>query len=71
MDLLHEKKIPAGLIQNLRQVFEMPEAQELVLQVGTLMGIRTYAGSQNSVTRANLLPPLHFGEHNAEIIAML
>jgi crotonobetainyl-CoA:carnitine CoA-transferase CaiB-like acyl-CoA transferase len=71
MELLHEKKIPAGLIQNLRQVFEMPEAQELLLQVGPLIGVRTYAGSQNFAARTDLLLPPHFGEHNAEIIALL
>lgn len=71
MELIHKKKIPAGLIQNLRQVFEMPEARELVLQVDGLMGVRTYAGLQNFATRTNLLPPPHFGQHNAEIMALL
>lgn len=70
MNSLHDKKIPAGLIQNLRQVFEMPEAKGLVLESGNLFGVRTYA-AHGFTTPTNLCEPPHFGQHTDEVLASL
>jgi crotonobetainyl-CoA:carnitine CoA-transferase CaiB-like acyl-CoA transferase len=64
-------KIPAGLIQNLEQVFNMREAGDLVLSSGELQGVRTYAGNEESKKNTNLLPPPHFGEHTGAILEEL
>jgi crotonobetainyl-CoA:carnitine CoA-transferase CaiB-like acyl-CoA transferase len=62
---LHRLKIPAGLIQNIEQVFDMPEAKELLISGGGLKGVRSFV--TNSFRP--LLPPPHLGEHNDEILA--
>jgi crotonobetainyl-CoA:carnitine CoA-transferase CaiB-like acyl-CoA transferase len=64
-------KIPAGLIQNLEQVFNMKEAGDLILSSGELHGIRTYAGKVETTKNLNLLPPPHFGEHTRIILEEL
>lgn len=70
MDLLpklHKMKIPAGIIQNLQQTFEMSEIREMVMNVGGVAGVRNFAATSNAWTRVELTPPPHFGEHTKEI----
>jgi crotonobetainyl-CoA:carnitine CoA-transferase CaiB-like acyl-CoA transferase len=67
---IHDKKIPAGVIQNIQQVFDMPEAQPLLISSGDLQGVRTFVATNESHTRA-LLPPPHFGEHTESILKNL
>lgn len=67
--LLRLKKIPAGLIYNLRQVFEQKEALPLILEAGAVSGVRNYVG--NVDRPLNLTPPPHFGEHTMSIIRSL
>lgn len=66
-------KIPAGLIQNMKEVFEMNEAQELFIKSEDLTGVKTFiskmTGSWQPVT--DLLQPPHFGEHTQEILSQL
>jgi crotonobetainyl-CoA:carnitine CoA-transferase CaiB-like acyl-CoA transferase len=64
-------KIPAGLIQNLKQVFDTQEARDLLMSSGELHGVRTYAGKEEAMKNINLLPPPHFGEHTMEILEEL
>ena len=70
---LHAKKIPAGIIQNLQHVFEMPEAKQLVMENNNMKGVRNYVGkvTGGSSPLTNLLPPPHFGEHTNEIAKLL
>lgn len=63
---LNEQKVPAGLIQTVRDVFEMPKAKELLIQRNGIVGVRNFVGSGFSVPDS-LLPPPHFGEHTEEI----
>lgn len=70
---IHEYKIPAGIIQNVRDVFEMKEAKELLVESNGIIGVRSFVanvtGHQLPVT--GLTPPPHFGEHTEEIIDKL
>src|SRR5882762_8837122 len=59
-------KIPAGVIQNIKEALDMPEAKELFIQSGSLTGIRSFVG--NSARLTHLLPPPHCGEHTALIL---
>jgi crotonobetainyl-CoA:carnitine CoA-transferase CaiB-like acyl-CoA transferase len=70
---LHHFKIPAGIIQNMRQVFEMGEAKELLLTSNELKGIKNFVAknSNDLSSKVSLLPPPHFGEHTQEIKSLL
>ncbi len=73
MTKINIHKIPAGIIQNMKEVFEMKEAKELMLKSEELTGVKTFipkmTGNGQLVT--NLLPPPHFGEHTEEILSQL
>jgi crotonobetainyl-CoA:carnitine CoA-transferase CaiB-like acyl-CoA transferase len=69
---LHAKKIPAGIIQNLQQVFEMKEAKDLLIRNDSLLGVRSFVGVTGDLKPVtSLLPPPHFGEHTEEIMFQL
>lgn len=65
---INRLKIPAGAIQNIKEVFEMPEAQQLLIEGDGLRGVRSFVGNFDQIT---LTPPPHLGEHNAQILASL
>ena len=73
MAKINAQKIPAGIIQNMKEVFEMNEAQEVLIKSKELTGVKTFAtkmtGNWQPVT--DLLPPPHFGEHTNEILNQL
>lgn len=73
MAKINAHKIPAGIVQNMKEVFEMNEAKELLIKSDALSGVKTYipklTGSWQPVT--DLLPPPHFGEHTQEILSQL
>ncbi len=73
MAKINAQKIPAGIIQNMKEVFEMNEAQEVLIKSKELTGVKTFAtkmtGNWQPVT--DLLPPPHFGEHTEEILSQL
>lgn len=64
-------KIPAGIIQNVREVFEMKEAEQLMMNADRLKGVRTFVATGSIKGTASLLPPPHFGEHTEEILGTL
>lgn len=68
LQMIHAKKIPAGLIQNVKEAFEMKEAQALLMYADNLTGVKSFianvSGNQQPVA---FLPPPHFGEHTEEI----
>lgn len=68
---IHALKIPAGIIQNIQEVFEMNEAKELLIQADTLTGVRTFVASGTDLEQNAILPPPHFGEHTQEILNQL
>ena len=65
---INRLKIPAGVIQNVKEVFEMPEAKELLISAPGLKGVRSFVADFNF---KSLSPPPHLGEHNDEILGNL
>jgi crotonobetainyl-CoA:carnitine CoA-transferase CaiB-like acyl-CoA transferase len=67
MTALHGSRIPAGIIHNIKEVFENQHARQLLLKSDDLLGVRTFVGSslQNA---SHFLPPPHYGEHTAEVL---
>jgi crotonobetainyl-CoA:carnitine CoA-transferase CaiB-like acyl-CoA transferase len=68
MSGLQGARIPAGIIQNLAQVFEMPAAGRLLLDSADLRGVRTYVGPTFLHQERHLLPPPRTGQHSHEIL---
>jgi crotonobetainyl-CoA:carnitine CoA-transferase CaiB-like acyl-CoA transferase len=73
---INKLKIPAGVIQDMREVFEMPEARELLLSADGLQGVRSFVAAQRGPRgfgdpTNDLLPPPHLGQHNDEILSRL
>jgi crotonobetainyl-CoA:carnitine CoA-transferase CaiB-like acyl-CoA transferase len=70
---IHAYKIPAGIIQNVKEAFDMPEAKELLMENSGLTGVKNFVAkvTGNRLPVAGLLPPPHFGEHTAEVTSSL
>jgi len=68
MNALLGAHIPAGVVKNLAQVFEMPEARKLVVEGAGLKGIRTYVGPTFTHHDLHLSPPPSTGQHTLEIL---
>lgn len=60
--------IPYGLVRNIKEVFETPEAQALLLHSKDRTGVRSHIGGTLAEISSHFLPPPHFGEHTAEIL---
>lgn len=67
---LNRKKIPAGLVQNVREALDSPAAERLLLQAGGIRGIRSFVGA-GIVGRPELTPPPHLGEHSEEVFRLI
>lgn len=65
----YQKKIPAGLIQNMKEVFESAQAKEILLQSLDLVGARTFVSMPSAFEKKQLSPPPHLGEHTKELIS--
>lgn len=65
---IHKLKIPAGIIQNIREVFEMQSAKDLMLYADSLRGVKTFIANGMDTKNIHLLPPPHFGEHTEQIL---
>jgi len=72
--LLDEKRIPAGGVFNMQEVFEVPEAQPMVLEGSygegtTIKGVRSIAfGTSDNMEMVKLSPPPHYGQHTLAIL---
>jgi len=67
MKEINRLKIPAGIIQNIKEVFDMPEAKDLLISGAGLQGVRSFVAAEHK----DLGPPPHLGEHNDEILGNL
>lgn len=70
VEALSRKKVPAGLVQNVRDALESSVAGKIRLHGGSLNGIRGYVGG-GTETRVELSPPPHLGEHTKAILGGL
>ncbi len=72
--LLAEKRIPAGGVFNMKEVFEVPESDDMLLEGKyddgrTIRGVRSIAfNAANGLTAKDLTPPPHYGEHTRIIL---
>ncbi len=74
MNKIHSKKIPAGIVQNVKEALAMPEVESIFLKADRLVGLKNFVASFSAPNLKSIhpiLPPPHFGEHSAEIIASL
>ncbi len=67
----NSKKIPAGIIQNMKEVFESAQAKEMLMKSFDRIGARTFVAVPSSFEEKQLSPPPHLGEHSAAIISEL
>ncbi|NJN41550.1 MAG: CoA transferase [Flammeovirgaceae bacterium] len=63
---IHWKKIPAGIIQNVKEVLEGNDAREILLGNNEIKGVRNFIGQ--GFARPHVLPPPHYGEHSSSIL---
>jgi crotonobetainyl-CoA:carnitine CoA-transferase CaiB-like acyl-CoA transferase len=74
LDLLDKKNVPAGGVYNMKEVFELPEAKELVMESETgsgmkIKGLRTVAFTFDGIDKPNQISaPPHYGEHTVQIL---
>ena len=74
--LLQSRRVPAGGVFNMKEVFETPEAREMILEAdmnsGTIQGVSSIAFTSDSFTTdSDLSPPPHYGQHTKLILAEL
>ncbi|OFX83263.1 MAG: carnitine dehydratase [Bacteroidetes bacterium GWF2_33_16] len=74
LDELSKKNVPAGGVYDMKEVFELPEIQELIMESETtggipIKGLRTIAFSMDGKTKfAEISAPPHYGEHTQQIL---
>lgn len=76
LELLESRRVPAGGVLNMKEVFETPGAREMILESdlnsGSIKGVSSVAfNSDASAIKKDLIPPPHYGEHSRVILAEL
>lgn len=71
MSKFSSNNIPAGLIQNVAEAFEMKEAKKLLIRASGYAGVRTFVAEGRLNNPKDLSPPPQLGEHKMEIIESL
>ncbi len=74
LKMLQSRRIPAGGVMNMKEVFETPEAMEMLLESdidsGSLKGVSSVAFTSSSLPAGNALsPPPGYGQHSRSILA--
>jgi crotonobetainyl-CoA:carnitine CoA-transferase CaiB-like acyl-CoA transferase len=65
---VNNARIPAGLIRSVKDVFETPEAEPLIIRRDGLAGVKTFISGINASEHPHFSPPPHLGEHTQEIL---
>jgi crotonobetainyl-CoA:carnitine CoA-transferase CaiB-like acyl-CoA transferase len=74
LEALGRNSVPAGGVFNLQEVFEIPEAKEMIIESTTgygkkIKGVRTVAFTFNGKEKSGKVsPPPHYGEHTVQIL---
>ncbi|MBE0675546.1 MAG: CoA transferase [Bacteroidales bacterium] len=73
LKMLDEKRIPAGGVFNMKEVFETPEAGAMIIErkidKNSIRGVSSIAFSVEGFSEnRTLLPPPHYGEHSLEVL---
>ncbi|MGC3947191.1 MAG: CaiB/BaiF CoA-transferase family protein [Chryseolinea sp.] len=69
MAAMNDERIPAGVVQNLAQVFEMTAAKRLLIESASLRGVKTYVGPTFTHQEStHLSAPPTAGQHTREIL---
>ncbi len=76
LELLESRRVPAGGVFNMKEVFETPEAAAMLIEApfnsGSIKGVSSVGFSSDRIEVAkNLLPPPHYGEHSKQILTTL
>ena len=76
LKLLESRRVPAGGVFNMKEVFETPEAAEMIMEAGynggTIKGVSSVAFTADRIqVRKDLLPPPHYGQHTRDILSGL
>lgn len=66
---LNQANLPYGIIKNMKDVFEMPEAMDLLIHAEDRIGVKSYVGQPSLIKNPHFLPPPHFGEHTLKILS--
>lgn len=69
---LHKQRIPAGSVNNMKEVFETPEAKEMLLHDENNSGIKgvrsvAFCFNRNGLSHS-LLPPPYYGASTTEVL---
>jgi crotonobetainyl-CoA:carnitine CoA-transferase CaiB-like acyl-CoA transferase len=73
LNMLDQRKVPAGGVFNMQEVFETPEAQEMILDAPingqNIQGVSSVAFNINGEKPSStVLHPPHYGEHSRAIL---
>ncbi len=76
LEMLESKRVPAGGVYNMKEVFETPEAAEMLMEAplnsGSVRGVSSVAFSSDRIAvDRELSRPPHYGEHSVEILSEL
>jgi len=64
---LNRQKVPAGLIQNVREAMDLALTSAIRLEADGIQAVRSFIASGHD--RLPLSPPPHFGEHTDEVLS--
>lgn len=71
LEILLAKKVPAGGVNSMKEVFELPLAKEMLLKSPEMTGVSTFVGKGIHDFPSQLSPPPQLGENTEEVLLEL
>lgn len=73
LGMLAERRVPAGGVFNMQEVFDTPESKDMVLEApvddGVIQGVSSVAFNVNGKkSNGNISRPPHYGEHTRQVL---